>query len=59
MSIYKKAVLAGGCFWGLEDLLRRQPGVMNTEVGYTGGQNDNPTYHNHPGHAEADRKSVV
>jgi len=53
MSIYKKAVLAGGCFWGLEDLLRRQPGVMNTEVGYTGGQNDNPTYHNHPGHAEA------
>ena len=53
MSIYKKAVLAGGCFWGLEDLLRRQPGVMNTEVGYTGGQNDNPTYQNHPGHAEA------
>ena len=53
MSIYKKAVLAGGCFWGLEDLFRRQPGVMNTEVGYTGGQNDNPTYHNHPGHAEA------
>ncbi len=53
MSIYKKAILAGGCFWGLEDLLRRQPGVMNTEVGYTGGQNDNPTYHNHPGHAEA------
>lgn len=53
MSTYKKAVLAGGCFWGLEDLLRRQPGVMNTEVGYTGGQNDNPTYHNHPGHAEA------
>ncbi len=53
MSIYKKAVLAGGCFWGLEDLLRRQPGIMNTEVGYIGGQNDNPTYHNHPGHAEA------
>ncbi|MEI2767457.1 MAG: peptide-methionine (S)-S-oxide reductase MsrA [Nitrosomonas sp.] len=51
--MYKKVVLAGGCFWGLEDLLRRQPGVMNTEVGYTGGQNDNPTYHNHPGHAEA------
>ena len=53
MSVHKKVVLAGGCFWGLEDLLRRQPGVMNTEVGYTGGQNDNPTYHNHPGHAEA------
>lgn len=49
----KKAVLAGGCFWGLEDLIRSQPGVVNTEVGYTGGENDNPTYQNHPGHAEA------
>ncbi|MEK7639069.1 MAG: peptide-methionine (S)-S-oxide reductase MsrA [Patescibacteria group bacterium] len=49
----KKAVLAGGCFWGLEDLLRAQVGVVNTEVGYAGGQNDNPTYQNHPGHAEA------
>ena len=49
----KKAVLAGGCFWGLEDLLRSQPGVINTEVGYAGGENDNPTYENHPGHAEA------
>ena len=53
MSIYKKVVLAGGCFWGLEDLLRRQPGVMNTEVGYTGGRKANRTYHNHHGHAEA------
>jgi peptide-methionine (S)-S-oxide reductase len=54
MTIYsKKAVLAGGCFWGLEDLLRSQPGVINTEVGYTGGENENPTYENHPGHAEA------
>lgn len=46
-------VLAGGCFWGLEDLVRAQPGVLETEVGYTGGQNDHPTYQNHPGHAEA------
>lgn len=49
----KKAVLAGGCFWGLEDLLRTLPGVIDTEAGYTGGQNERPTYENHPGHAEA------
>lgn len=49
----KKIVLAGGCFWGLEDLIRTQPGVLNTEVGYTGGSVDNPTYENHTGHAEA------
>jgi peptide methionine sulfoxide reductase msrA/msrB len=49
----KKIVLAGGCFWGLEDLIRSQPGVVTTEVGYTGGTNINPTYDNHPGHAEA------
>ncbi len=48
----KKAYLAGGCFWGLEDLVRQQPGVADTEVGYTGGTNENPNYHNHPGHAE-------
>lgn len=48
-----KAVFAGGCFWGLEDLLREIPGVLATEVGYTGGENDAPTYENHPGHAEA------
>ena len=47
------AILAGGCFWGLEDLVRKQPGVIDTEVGYTGGQNDHPTYQRHPGHAEA------
>ncbi len=51
--MYKKAVLAGGCFWGLEDLIREQPGVISTEVGYTGGKNDNPTYEHHLGHAEA------
>lgn len=45
--------LAGGCFWGLEELLRTQPGVIDTIVGYTGGINSNATYENHPGHAEA------
>ncbi len=53
----KKIVLAGGCFWGLEDLIRKQPGVIDTTVGYTGGPPagglENPTYHDHEGHAEA------
>lgn len=52
MSANKKAYIAGGCFWGMEDLFRTRPGVLDTEVGYQGGQNDNPTYGNHPGHAE-------
>jgi peptide-methionine (S)-S-oxide reductase len=47
------AVLAGGCFWGMEDLIRHQPGVLDTRVGYTGGSNAHATYRNHPGHAEA------
>lgn len=47
------AILAGGCFWGMEDLFRHQPGVVDTRVGYTGGENDHATYRNHPGHAEA------
>ena len=47
------AILAGGCFWGVEDLLRKRDGVISTRVGYTGGENANPTYPNHPGHAEA------
>ncbi|MGO3327961.1 peptide-methionine (S)-S-oxide reductase MsrA [Gordonia sp. (in: high G+C Gram-positive bacteria)] len=47
------AVLAGGCFWGMEDLIRRERGVLATRVGYTGGDNDFATYRNHPGHAEA------
>ena len=45
--------LAGGCFWGVEELMRDQSGVIDTEVGYMGGDNDSPTYRNHPGHAEA------
>ncbi|TVZ56002.1 peptide-methionine (S)-S-oxide reductase [Lutibacter sp. Hel_I_33_5] len=52
MSIYKKAYIAGGCFWGMEDLFRVRPGIKDTEVGYLGGENDHPTYKNHPGHAE-------
>lgn len=53
MSETKKAVLAGGCFWGLEELIRSQPGVLDTECGYCGGKVENPTYRNHEGHAEA------
>lgn len=49
----QKAYIAGGCFWGLEELIRKLPGVVDTEAGYTGGENDHPTYENHPGHAEA------
>ncbi|HEV3485044.1 MAG TPA: bifunctional methionine sulfoxide reductase B/A protein, partial [Vicinamibacterales bacterium] len=49
----KKATLAGGCFWGVEELIRKLPGVVNTEVGYTGGSVKNATYQNHEGHAEA------
>src|SRR3989344_3760567 len=49
----KKIVLAGGCFWGLQDLIRKQTGVIQTRVGYTGGKIINPTYTNHEGHAEA------
>jgi len=49
----EKAILAGGCFWGMQDLFRRFPGVISTRVGYTGGQVANATYRNHGGHAEA------
>lgn len=45
-------VLGGGCFWGLQDLIRKEQGVVKTRVGYAGGKNTNPTYENHPGHAE-------
>jgi peptide-methionine (S)-S-oxide reductase len=47
------AVLAGGCFWGMQDLVRRQPGVIATRVGYSGGDVSNATYRNHGNHAEA------
>jgi peptide-methionine (S)-S-oxide reductase len=47
------AILAGGCFWGMQDLIRKRRGVLSTRVGYTGGENANATYRNHPGHAEA------
>jgi peptide-methionine (S)-S-oxide reductase len=48
----ERAVLAGGCFWGMQDLIRRLPGVTGTRVGYTGGDVENATYKNHGTHAE-------
>src|ERR1700689_5537755 len=49
----ERAVFAGGCFWGMQDLLRRYPGVLSTRVGYTGGDVPNATYRKHGTHAEA------
>ena len=49
----EKAILAGGCFWGMQDLIRKRPGVKTTRVGYTGGDVVNATYTNHGTHAEA------
>lgn len=48
----RKVYLAGGCFWGMEELFRVRKGIVDTEVGYLGGENESPTYKNHPGHAE-------
>jgi peptide-methionine (S)-S-oxide reductase len=53
MTSTYKAILAGGCFWGMQDLIRKQPGVISTRVGYTGGDVPNATYRNHGTHAEA------
>ena len=49
----ERAILAGGCFWGMQDLIRRREGILSTRVGYSGGSNPHATYRNHPGHAEA------
>src|ERR1700704_927035 len=49
----EQAILAGGCFWGMQDLIRKRPGVLSTVVGYTGGNVPNATYRNHGTHAEA------
>ncbi len=49
----QRAVLAGGCFWGMQDLIRKQPGIVSTRVGYSGGDVPNATYRNHGTHAEA------
>ena len=51
----EEVYLAGGCFWGMQDLLREIPGVIETDVGYTGGHAENATYRRHDGHAEAVR----
>ncbi len=53
MTTTQKAILAGGCFWGMQELIRKQPGVVSTRVGYTGGDVPNATYRNHGTHAEA------
>ena len=49
----ERAILAGGCFWGMQQLIRRFPGVVSTRVGYSGGDVKNATYRNHGTHAEA------
>ena len=53
MDRVEKAIFAGGCFWGMQDLIRKRPGVLSTRVGYTGGDVANATYRNHGTHAEA------
>jgi peptide-methionine (S)-S-oxide reductase len=53
MANTQKAILAGGCFWGMQDLIRKQPGVVSTRVGYSGGDVPHATYRDHGTHAEA------
>ena len=53
MSLTETSILAGGCFWGMQDLIRKLPGVISTRVGYSGGDVPNATYRNHGSHAEA------
>lgn len=53
MTTTETAILAGGCFWGMQELIRRLPGVVSTRVGYSGGDVPNATYHQHGTHAEA------
>ena len=53
MDGVEKAIFAGGCFWGMQDLIRKRPGVLSTRVGYTGGDVANATYRSHGTHAEA------
>ena len=53
MAKPEKAILAGGCFWGMQDLIRKLDGVISSRVGYTGGDTPNATYRNHGSHAEA------
>jgi peptide-methionine (S)-S-oxide reductase len=53
MAKTERAILAGGCFWGAQDLIRKQPGILSSRVGYSGGDVPNATYRNHGTHAEA------
>ncbi|BBX75435.1 peptide-methionine (S)-S-oxide reductase MsrA [Mycobacterium shinjukuense] len=53
MTSNQRAILAGGCFWGMQELIRKQPGVVSTRVGYSGGDVPNATYRHHGTHAEA------
>src|ERR1700754_678833 len=53
MTLTETAILAGGCFWGMQQLIRRRPGVISTRVGYTGGDVPDATYYNHGTHAES------